>query len=110
MSIVDLRVRQEGRNVLVLQDGKVLFDMPYEAALQLAKALQAKAKCCEQLVRAERVIADQVVLLKAGVPLNLSGPLPKIFTEAAKQLPGAGNVPSRMKVGTPGVTQHPPRS
>ena len=41
---VAVTVRQEGTNVVVIREGRAVFDMPWDAALQLAQAIFSQAK------------------------------------------------------------------
>ena len=69
---VAVTVRQEGTNVVVIREGRAVFDMPWDAALQLARAIFSQAKRAEELASAERIAEDQAVLLRLGVPVGLS--------------------------------------
>lgn len=69
---VQVSVRQEGVNVVVVREGRAVFDMPWDAALELAAAILAQAKRAEELAHAEQIAGDQAILLRLGVPLGLS--------------------------------------
>jgi hypothetical protein len=81
---VAVTVRQEGTNVVVIREGRAVFDMPWDAALQLARAIFSQAKRAEELASAERIADDQAVLLRLGVPVGLSSRL-DIQEEAQKR-------------------------
>ena len=67
-----LDIRREGNRVLLLKGGALLADMPWEAALEVARALQALGKQAEQIAKIEKVIDDQAILLRSGVALGLT--------------------------------------
>lgn len=112
-------VRQEGGRVLILEGGRLLLDLPYDAALALAKALRVKGKQAEEETQAEHIIADQAILTRLGVPVGLSS-RPDIQREAARE--AAWNTTLRRYIphsrargiatqeifGTPVIKQHPP--
>ena len=107
-----LTIRQEGQRVLLLRGGQLLADMPYEAALDVGRALMAQARKAEELARAQQIISDQALLLRIGFPVGLTNH-PGVQAEAAKEaawntqlrrsLPGG--VRSQAVVGTPALLQ-----
>ena len=115
-------VRQEGTNVVVIREGRAVFDMPWDAALQLAQAIFSQAKRAEELASAERIADDQAVLLRLGVPIGLTSRR-DIQQEAQKRaawdstlrryIPlarakGVGGVRSQESFGTPRIIRHKP--
>jgi hypothetical protein len=109
-------VRQEGLRVLVIEDGKAILDLPYPAALDLARALHIKAKAAEELSQADRIAFDQAIILRRGLRFGLTNH-PDIQAEAGKEaawnrdlrraLPGG--IKSQEQVGTPAVIRHEPK-
>lgn len=77
-------VRQEGTHVLLIADGKLLFDMTWQEADQLASAIRRKAREVEEIVKAEQIIFDNALLLRGGVPIGLSDH-PNIQKETATE-------------------------
>lgn len=69
---LEVTVRQEGTRVLIIQDGRLLLDLPYQAALDLANAIRNRAKAAEEIATAPQVILDQAILLRAGVGVGLA--------------------------------------
>lgn len=65
-------VRHEGPRVLVIEDGRVILDMPWEGALAVAKALHIKAKQAEEDANAEKIVGDQAILTRLGIPVGLT--------------------------------------
>ena len=119
---VSVTVRQEGTNVVVIREGQAVFDMPWDAALQLAQAIFSQAKRAEELASAERIADDQAILLRLGVPVGLSN-RQDIQAEASKRaawdsnlrryIPlkrakGVGGVRSGETFGTPRIIRHKP--
>ncbi len=79
------RVRDEGDQVVLILDGRPT-EMTPEAAIQIARALIAKARVVQerQPANAMRTIKDEALLLRAGIPLSISAN-PKIRAEAEKE-------------------------
>ena len=126
--ITSVDVRREGTRVLVLHNGRLLFDLEYDAALALAKALHIQGKKAEEEVHALDIIADQAILTRLGVPVGLTSRpdmLKKACNEAAwnsdlrRRIPPAraGGIASQAVFGTPTIiaqhpregTKHPPK-
>lgn len=111
------RVIDEGDQVVLVIDGRPT-EMPPEAALALSRALAAKARIVQerQPKTALRIIHDEAILLRAGVPLSLSSH-PAIRAEAEKEAVSnrdlrkymPGGVKSEEHVPGPVVTQSPPK-
>ena len=109
----NLRIRQHYGRVQFVLDGKLVCEMPWQSALETCGALRSAAKTAEEWDKAERVAADQALLIRAGAPIGLTNH-PAIRDEAAKvaawdrdlrrYLPGG--VKSQEHVGTPTVTRH----
>lgn len=103
-------VRQEGENVLVIYNGKALLDLPYDVAGNLSHVLGSKAKQAEEYAKAEQVVADHALLMRAGAPFGLTNN-PKLQDAAAtvaahdrdlrRFLPGG--VKSEEHIGVPSV-------
>lgn len=122
MRPVAVTVRQEGTNVVVIREGRAVFDMPWDAALQLARAIVSQAKRAEELASAERIADDQAVLLRLGVPVGLSSrrDIQEEAQERAawdstlrryiplKRAKGVGGVRSQESFGTPRIIRHKP--
>jgi hypothetical protein len=116
-AIQEVRIRQEGTRVLVIKDGRTLLDLPWQAALDLAKALQAKGKRAEEIDRAPAIIADQAIITRLGLRFGLTSH-PAMLREAAKEaawnshlrrcIPSAkaGGIASQSIVPAPIVIQH----
>ena len=111
-----LRFVQNGASVLILADGKLVTEVPCDAALQAANALHSVAKNAEEWSQAERIAMDQALLLRTGAPIGFSSN-PKIIDESIKQaawnrdlrryLPGG--IKSREVFGRPSIIRHEPR-
>jgi hypothetical protein len=67
-----ITIRREGNRVLFIVDGRVVFDAPYQAALQIASVIHAKAKEAEEEANAHLIIADQALLTRLGIPFGLT--------------------------------------
>lgn len=107
------RVRQNGQRVQLVIDGRVT-EMPWQAALDIARALLAKARLAEAEAAADRIIADSALLHRAGAPFGLA-PTPRHLRAAVqaaawdrslrRYLPGG--VRSAAVVGAPAILQFP---
>lgn len=113
-----VQIRQAGTRVLVLQHGRTLLDLPWQAALDLAKALHAQAKRAEEIERAPAIIADQAIITRLGLRFGLTnhrGLLREAVKEAAwnrdlrRYIPPAKamGIASQSVVGAPQLIQHP---
>lgn len=122
MRVVMVQVRQEATNVVVIREGRAIFDMPWDAALELAQAIYVQAKRAEELAKAEAIAGDQAILLRLGVPLGLSNRR-DIQAEAQqraawdstlrraiplRRAKGVGGVRSKEVFGTPRIIRHEP--
>lgn len=120
IEIRKLTVRQEGERVLVLEGGRVVFDLPYDAALALSRAIHIKGKQAEQWAARESVIDDQAILNRLGVPLGLTNS--PVLQHAAWNKAAwdsdlrryirpsrARGIESQETFGIPTVIAHPPK-
>ena len=109
-----VRVRQDGQRVLVIRDGRAILDLPWDAALDLARALQAQARRAEELAKAPAIIHDQAILTRMGFRFGLTSH-PMLLREATKEaawnrdlrryIPPsrAHGIASQTVVGTPSI-------
>jgi len=67
----EFRVRADGTRVVLIKDGQLTAILPWEAALQLSRALHVQAKRAEEWAKQDRVIGDQALLCRLGVKLGL---------------------------------------
>ena len=110
------RIRHEGLTVQVIfSDGKAVA-LAWDAALALGQAITYHARLVEEVVKRERVVMDQAILLRAGLWLPLvNDPYLRhqAHQEAAwnsdlrRYLPGG--IPSQEEVGRPTIIRHRPR-
>jgi hypothetical protein len=104
-----LRVRQHGTHVHVIKDGQLVFDMPWEGALALSKALYSVGKLAEADAKVQTIITDQAVLTAFGAPFGLSTNK-KVLKESFKRAQELKypQVAIESITGTPSVIQQPP--
>jgi len=110
-------VRVEGTEVLIFFDGQKVMDLPWDAALKLAKAMTIQARRIEEQVKALRIVADNAVLLRSGAPFGLSDDR-AIIAESKKEalykkdlrkyMPFKG-ITSEEAFGRPTIIQHKPK-
>lgn len=67
-----IRIRQEKDKVLLLCSGRPAIELPWEAAVELSKALRQKAAIAREQDKHELIIADQSILLAVGAPIRIS--------------------------------------
>lgn len=93
-----------GATIRFIYNGKLWFSCPAYAAKAILQQMYSKAKELEQLTPKvmERTIEDQTLLLQSGFGLQLH-PDQRVVKEAAKRLPGAGNIRGGL-IGFPRVT------
>lgn len=105
-------VGRDGATVLLRIGGRT-YQMPWEAADQIARALQGKARDAEEQAKAPQIAMDAAILLRAGVPIGLSsdarirdeaGKLAAWDSELRRYMPGG--VKSEEMLGRPSVTVH----
>ena len=104
-----VRIRQEGPEVLLDIDGRSL-QMPWNVALDVARALENKARRAEEIAKAEGIIFDQALLVRTGASLGFTDN-PDIQKEAAKEAAHnsdlrkyiPGGVKAKEQFGTPTV-------
>jgi len=113
--ITEATVSREGLDVLVVMNGRRVIGLPWEAALQLARAIVIQARRIEEQVKADKIILDQALLMRVGAPIGLTSH-PDLISEAKKEAACNSelrkNIPlieSRESVGTPTVIRHRPR-
>ena len=106
-------VRLEGAEVLILEGGRLLLRMPWDAALEFAQAVVHQARRVEEIAKRERIVHDQAILNRLGIPVGLVND-PRLRADAMSEahwnsqlrryLPGG--VRSQEAVGAPTIIQH----
>lgn len=108
-------IRQDGERVIVIENGRTILDLPYDAAQQLARALMTKALKAEEIAKAAGIVEDSAILMRSGAPFSLTDHpvlLDQARVEAAwntklrKAMPGG--VKSRAVLGLPKIIKHAP--
>lgn len=111
--IRDARIRQEGTRVLLILDGRLVFDVDWSTADQIGRGLLVKARAAEEIAKAEAIATDQAILFRAGAPIGLTnhpairqlaGTLAAWDSRLRRYLPGG--IKSREMMGTPAVIRH----
>ncbi|MCB0190626.1 MAG: hypothetical protein KDJ65_01635 [Anaerolineae bacterium] len=114
--IESVTIRQEGDRVVVVSNGKAVLDLPWNAALEVAAGIRAKAKLAEEQAHLDALAYDSAVMLRAGLPFVMSN-RPDVLAVAKREaawgdlrryMPDRG-IRSQEKFGTPKLTKHPPR-
>lgn len=78
------QIRQEGANVMVIENGKTVAIWPWHIADVVARAITMKARQAEEIAKAEQIIMDNAIIHRAGLPFGLSNH-PKILQETKKE-------------------------
>ena len=76
-------ISQDGARVSVTLNGRWLGSLPWQAAQELARAIQTQAKRAEEWDKALAIARDQAILTRSGAPFGLTDH-PRIPAEAAK--------------------------
>ena len=106
-------VRQEGERVLVIENGRTILDLPWDAAQALARAILAQANRAEEVAKAEQVVFDNAILLRAGVPVGLTSN-PVLLGQSVREAQSnsklrrymPGGIKSKEAFGTPRIIRH----
>jgi len=113
--VQEARVGRSGQLVLLVIGGKTV-EMPWQAALELGRALVSRARDAEEQAKAPQVARDAAILLRAGARIGLSSD-PKIRDEAGKLAAWdeelrrcmPGGIKSQEMLGRPAITVHEKR-
>lgn len=113
--MASLRIVQDGDRVVLVHEGRAI-ELPHEAAVAVGQQLLAAGRRAEKIAKAERVVADQALVLRLGLPFGLTSD-PVLQAEAMqvaqydrdlrRYLPGG--IRSRGVVGTPVLIRHAPK-
>lgn len=114
----DYTVRQEIENgrVLILRDGVVVVDMPWEMVDEFCKVMRVKKLLCEEYAKREQLAQDSAILLRAGAQMALSA-RQDVKDEAAKRAvhdrelrrSNLKGITSGEAFGHPVIEVHPPK-
>lgn len=77
------RIRQNADKVQLVLDGR-LHEMPWQAALDISRALAQKARLAESYEKHALIVADSALLIRAGAPFGLA-PTARHLAEAKKE-------------------------
>lgn len=111
--ITQVRVSRDGIAVVIVANGQRILELPWDAALMVAKAITVQAHRIEEQLKAPAIIKDQALLIRKGIPLGLTNN-PAMLDEAGKEaawntelrryLPGG--VKSQEAFGAPMIIKH----
>ena len=112
-------IERDGIDVVVVMNGRRVLDVPWDAALQLARAITIQARRIEEQVKALRIIDDQALLIRTGAPFGITNH-PALMKEAKKEAANndklrkyiphvSDSIRSKEAVGTPTIIQHKPK-
>jgi len=114
--IKQVTVSRDGSDVVLVVNGQRVTELPWDAALLVAKAIIIQARRIEEQVKAPQTVIDQAILMRKGIPLGLTSN-PKIIDEAKKEagfnsklrryIPGT--IESREIFGKPVLIKHKPK-
>jgi len=112
-----VKIGNDGFHVILQQDDKTML-IPWQAALEVAKAMTTVARKVEEVVKVDQIVSDEAFLNRLGFPIGLTNN-PDIKKEAfqkaqydpqlRKYMPNAVGIPSSEAVGTPSLIQHKPK-
>lgn len=79
-----VRIRNEGAEVLVFAEDELVLRIPWNAAIDVAHEIIAKAKAAEEIAKANDIIFDNALLIRSGGSFGLSSN-PDIMKESANE-------------------------
>jgi len=107
-------VSQEGERVFIIERGRAILELPWDAAQALARAILTQAARAEEIAKAEQIVYDNAILLRSGaLPIGLtSNPVlidqtireAQSNTNLRRYMPGG--IKSREVFGTPAIIKH----
>jgi hypothetical protein len=68
----EARVRLDGTNVLLIVEGQLIAEWPWQVAKEIGAGLIYQGKLGEELAKHEKVIADGALLHRSGSPVGLA--------------------------------------
>jgi len=77
-------IGREGDRIYIAEDNQRVLAMPWGMAIEVARALLAKAREAEEHEQAQAVALDQALLIRAGARIGLTSN-PEILKQAAKE-------------------------
>lgn len=110
-----LRVRHEGPMVQIISGRRLVAEMPPAAARELIRALQHVTGLAEEIDQRERIVFDNAILIRAGLPFGLihnrhlrhqSGVEAAWNSDLRRYM--AGGIRSKEAFGVPTIINHPP--
>lgn len=69
--LIAVRVSHDGDHVQLVVNGSLVFNVPWEEALSIAKMLWQHAKLAEETAKAEEIIRQEAALMRSGAPIGL---------------------------------------
>lgn len=63
-------IRVEGDHVLLISDGVLLMDMPYQVAIEIGRLLIAQGKQAETHAKRDQVVLQQAMLMRLSLPFG----------------------------------------
>ena len=116
--IAQVAVRRDGIDVVLIVNGRRVVELPWDAALLIAKGITIQARRVEEQLKHSAIAFDQAILMRKGLPIGLTSN-PHILKEAKsealynpklrKYIPLAGNIGSQEIVGAPTIIKHKPK-
>jgi len=116
LRLVEVKIDKDKGRVIILEEGKVVLDVPWNMALSIGRSLIKQAKIVEEHENANQIIKDQALLQRVGFPIGLTNN-PAIQKESMKEAVNSrelrralpGGIKSQSAVGTPTVIKKPPK-
>lgn len=93
-----LQIVQNGTKVILVFNEHTYTEMPYQAAMEVSKAIHRVAKLCEAEDHVEETIKDQELLTGLGIPIQLP----------SNRHCALAGIPSQQVVGQPTLIVHQP--
>ncbi len=105
-----LTIHRTGLEFTFEISGRIWFQCPWEIAVQISKAIYAKAREIEEEEKHAQVIEDAAILLRSGLQIGITDnrKIRKEAWKAAEDIKFPGCIEPGEFVGKPTITQSPP--
>jgi hypothetical protein len=69
--LIAIRITHDGDHVQLVVNGALVFNIPWQQALDVSRAIHQHAKRAEETAKAEQIIHQEAALMRSGAPLSL---------------------------------------
>lgn len=69
--LITIRVTHDGDHVQLVISGALVFNVPWQQALDISKAIYKHGKLAEEIANAPEIIRQEAALMRSGAPISL---------------------------------------